>query len=188
MGRWEQAKHLPSRREGLGVGRWEWTMSIAYLGLGSNIGDPATNLDAAVDSLARTGSYAVLARSRWYGSKPVGYTDQADFVNGVIKIQTTASPEALLTAVKEIEQRLGRTPSVRWGPRLIDIDILDYIADNGERVIRRERPIIPHPSMHQRRFVLQPLAELAPDWQMPDGTPIRALLAKVQDQQIWPLG
>lgn len=140
-----------------------------------------------VDLINSSDGYAVLARSRWYGSTPVGYTDQADFVNGVIKIQTTASPAALLTAVKAIEQRLGRTPAVRWGPRLIDIDILDYIADNGERVIRRERPIMPHPSMHQRRFVLQPLAELAPDWRMPDGTPISELLAQVQDQQIWPI-
>ncbi len=162
-------------------------MSVAYLGLGSNIGEPAANLDAAVDFLNRAGTSAVLARSRWYGSTPVGYTDQADFVNGVIKIQTSLSPEVLLTALKAIEQRLGRTPSVRWGPRLIDIDILDYIADNGERVIRSERPIIPHPSMHLRRFVLQPLAELAPDWQMPDGTPISKLLNQVQDQQIWPI-
>ncbi len=162
-------------------------MSIAYLGLGSNIGDPAANLDAATDFLDHIEGYAALARSRWYGSTPVGYTDQADFVNGVIKIQTSASPEALLSAVKDIEQRLGRTPSVRWGPRLIDIDILDYIADNGERVVRNERPIIPHPSMHQRRFVLQPLAEIAPDWRMPDGTPISELLAQVQYQQIWPL-
>ncbi|PZS03895.1 MAG: 2-amino-4-hydroxy-6-hydroxymethyldihydropteridine diphosphokinase [Candidatus Chloroheliales bacterium] len=161
-------------------------MSKAYLGLGSNIGDPVANLNAAVNLLDRSGAIAVLARSRWYGSAPVGYTDQPDFVNGVIEVSTTLSPEALLTAVKEIEQRLGRTPTVRWGPRLIDIDILDYIADNGERVVRSERPITPHPSMHQRRFVLQPLAELAPDWRMPDGRSINELLANVQDQQVWP--
>jgi 2-amino-4-hydroxy-6-hydroxymethyldihydropteridine diphosphokinase len=162
-------------------------MSIAYLGLGSNVGDPAANLDAVVDSFNATDVYTVLASSRWYGSAPVGYPDQPDFVNGVIKIQTTLSPEDLLTAVKLIEQQMGRVPTVRWGPRLIDIDILDYISANGARVIRSERPILPHPSMHERRFVLQPLAEIAPAWQMPDGTPISTLLARVQDQQIWPL-
>lgn len=162
-------------------------MSKAYLGLGSNIGDPVANLNAVVDWLDRSGAYTIIARSRWYGSVPVGYTDQPDFVNGVIEIHTTLHPEALLTAVKTIEQRLGRTPTVRWGPRLIDIDILEYITDNGERVIRNERPIIPHPSMHQRRFVLQPLAELAPDWRMPNGTPIRELLVNVQEQRIWPI-
>lgn len=162
-------------------------MSIVYLGLGSNVGDPIANLNAVVDFFNATDAYTVLARSRWYGSAPVGYPDQPDFVNGVIKIQTSISPENLLTAVKSIEQEMGRVPSVRWGPRLIDIDILDYIAANGERVIRSERPILPHPSMHERRFVLQPLAELASDWQAPDGTPISELLARVQDQQVWPL-
>lgn len=162
-------------------------MSIVYLGLGSNIGNPTANLDALVAFLERSGAYAVLAKSRWYGSKAVGYTDQPDFVNGVIKISTVLAPEPLLAAMKQIEQRMGRTASFRWGPRLIDIDILDYVDAAGNRLVRSERPIIPHPSMHERRFVLQPLAELAPDWQLPDGTPISALLANVQDQAVWPL-
>ncbi len=160
-------------------------MSIVYLGLGSNIGQPAANLDTVVDWLNRSGAYAVLARSRWYGSTPVGYTDQPDYVNGVVKIQTSLDPVALLVAVKTIEQHMGRLPTVRWGPRLIDIDILDYIADNGERVIRAERPILPHPSMTERRFVLQPLSELAPDWRAPDGRGIAELLATIEGQAVW---
>lgn len=162
-------------------------MSIAYLGLGSNIGDPAANLDAVVAFFNQTAAYYVAAQSRWYGSTPVGFTDQPDFVNGVVKIETTFSPEALLVAVKNIEQSIGRVATFRWGPRLIDIDILDYYDAAGQRVIRSDRPIIPHPSMHERRFVLEPLAEIASDWHAPDGTPLAELLTRVQDQGLWPL-
>ncbi len=163
-------------------------MSVAYLGLGSNIGEPAANLEAAVAALDVMAGIAVLRRSRWYGSKAVGYTEQPDFVNGVVEIATDFTPSELLAAVKGIEAGLGRTPSFRWGPRLIDLDILDYSDAAGQRIVRGDRPIIPHPSMHERRFVLEPLAELAPTWQLPDGRSIAELLAGVQEQELWPLG
>jgi 2-amino-4-hydroxy-6-hydroxymethyldihydropteridine diphosphokinase len=127
-------------------------MARAGIGLGSNLGDPAANVRAAIDALSEIG--VVAARSRLYRSKPWGRADQPDFCNAAAIVETKLSPRALLERLKELEKRLGREPSERWGPRAIDFDILFY--DD----IRVDEPglHIPHPRLLERAFALVPLA------------------------------
>ncbi len=132
-------------------------MPIAYLALGSNIGDRLANLGRAAAALPPDAR--VLEESPIYETPAWGYVDQAPFLNMVLKVQTELSPEALLARVKRLEGELGRRPSFRWGPRLIDIDILLY----DERVVNTPELTIPHARLHERAFVLVPLADLAPD-------------------------
>ncbi|HEY4231450.1 MAG TPA: 2-amino-4-hydroxy-6-hydroxymethyldihydropteridine diphosphokinase [Thermoanaerobaculia bacterium] len=144
---------------------------IAYLALGSNRGDRRAYLAGAVDALARLAP--LLAVSSVYRTDPVGYRPQRPFYNAVAAIRWKDSPVRLLRATQAIEQALGRTRTFRNGPREIDIDILDV---NGSRRAAGD-PILPHPRMHGRRFVLAPLAELAPDWTHPQtGATARELL------------
>ena len=134
-------------------------MSMAFLGLGSNLGDRHHNLESAVAALARTPGIRVTRVSSFRVTPPYGVQDQPEFLNGVVGVETDLDPPALLAAVKEIEATLGRVPSYRWGPRVIDIDILLYDR------LRWESPelTIPHPSILERPFVMEPLAELAPE-------------------------
>jgi 2-amino-4-hydroxy-6-hydroxymethyldihydropteridine diphosphokinase len=130
----------------------------AYLGLGGNIGDARAAIDAAVDALNRAG-VTVIARSSDYRTPPWGKTDQAAFVNACAIVETTLSPHELLDACRAVEQELGRVRMEKWGPRIIDIDVLAYDG----RVIASPDLIVPHPHMLSRSFVLVPLAEIAPD-------------------------
>lgn len=132
-----------------------------FLGLGSNLGDRRRNLHRAVHAIAKVAS--VVACSSFYETEPVGYVDQPKFLNAVIQIRTGISARELLSRVKELETRLGRQPSFRGGPRLIDIDLLDV---RGE-VRPRGTPRLPHPRLHRRAFVLEPLGEIAPRWRHP---------------------
>jgi len=133
-----------------------------YLSLGSNIGDREANLHKAVEQLASQ-DMRVLHTSRIYETEPVDYVDQAWFLNQVVEAETTLFPMQLLTRVGRVERDLGRKRIVRKGPRTIDIDILFY----GAAVVETKRLEIPHPRIAQRRFVLVPLAELAPDLRHP---------------------
>ncbi|HEY7573648.1 MAG TPA: 2-amino-4-hydroxy-6-hydroxymethyldihydropteridine diphosphokinase, partial [Thermoanaerobaculia bacterium] len=133
---------------------------VAYLGLGSNLGNRRANLEAALDALAALSPVRV---SSFYLSDPVGYADQPAFFNAVARMRWTGTPRELLSAVKGIEKRLGRVPTFRNGPRVIDIDLLDV----GGAVRRRPYPVLPHPRLEGRRFVLAPLAEIAPRWRHP---------------------
>jgi len=146
---------------------------IGYLGLGSNVGDRRTNLQATVESLW-THDVVVLASSSVYETEPVGeILDQADFLNGAIRIRTSLEPEALLDVCKEIEAEHGRAfGGPRHGPRPIDIDLLLL----GELEMSTDRLTLPHPEVTSRRFVLLPLLELDPDLRLPDGTELRAAL------------
>jgi 2-amino-4-hydroxy-6-hydroxymethyldihydropteridine diphosphokinase len=157
-----------------------------YLGLGSNLGDRAAQLAAAVAALERAG-VAVRRRSPLYETRPVGVVDQPPFLNAVAEAETRLAPPALLAAVKAIERALGRVPGPRWGPRAIDIDILLY---GDARVICREPWLeIPHPRLWERQFVLVPLADLRPDLRDPDGVPIAERLARlraVEGEGVWP--
>lgn len=157
----------------------------AYLGLGSNLGQREANLRGAISSLSRgrgnlhaTGvgtagcfqpqgaegrrappaTIEVLRASSVYETAPWGYTGQPDFLNCVLEVRTSLPPRQLLDLVKDLEQKMGRQPGVRHGPRLIDVDILLY----GETTVDLPDLKIPHPALHQRAFVLVPLAELAP--------------------------
>jgi 2-amino-4-hydroxy-6-hydroxymethyldihydropteridine diphosphokinase len=107
----------------------------------------------------------VLKVSSTYETEPVGYTEQPDFKNAVVMVSTTLQPRELLEVVLGIEQKMGRVRTIRWGPRVIDIDILLY----DDKEIDEEGLQIPHPRMMERRFVLEPLAEIAPELVLPDG-------------------
>jgi len=127
----------------------------ALIGIGSNIGLAAENCEKAIALIKK--SISVTAQSSLYESEPVGKADQDWFVNAAIEVQTTLIPEELLQLLLDIEQQLGRTRKEKWGPRIIDLDILDY-----EGLIMDSKVLIlPHPEMTQRRFVLEPLSEIA---------------------------
>jgi 2-amino-4-hydroxy-6-hydroxymethyldihydropteridine diphosphokinase len=132
---------------------------ITYIGIGSNIGDKVNQCEKAISEILRVDRHKLLAKSSLFKTKPVGETSQDWFVNAVIKIETDLEPFDLLQTLKAIEFRLGRRETFRWGPRVIDLDIL--LFDESE--IRMEELQIPHPLMHERQFVLIPLAEIDRD-------------------------
>jgi len=133
---------------------------IAYVGLGSNLGDRKAHLFTALSLLTETDGVRVLQTSSFLENPAVGGpTDSPPFLNGVVEIETTIGPHALLQRLMEIEQALGRQRRVKWEPRVIDLDILLF----GEQIISSDDLVIPHPLMHERRFVLEPLAEIAPN-------------------------
>ena len=131
-------------------------MPIAYLALGSNLGDRLANLRRAVAGLAP--EVQVLARSPVYETPAWGFEQQPAFLNMAVRAGTALGPDALLEHIKRLEAALGRTPTFHWGPRLIDIDILLY----GDQAFESPALTIPHPRLHERAFVLVPLADLAP--------------------------
>jgi 2-amino-4-hydroxy-6-hydroxymethyldihydropteridine diphosphokinase len=133
----------------------------AYLGLGSNVGDRLANLQAAVNTLdLRAGK--VIAMSRVYETAPLYVLNQPLFYNAAVAVETTLEPAALLSCVKAIEEELGRTPGEQYGPRLIDIDILTVVGDDGEQVrLTQEGLTLPHPRIAERRFVLEPMRDIA---------------------------
>ena len=134
-------------------------MYAAYIGFGSNIGDRLAHIQSAIHALSKTEGITLKEISSIYTTDPVGYKDQAQFLNGVAAIQTSLSPLSLLHTLKDIETAIGRKHRIRWGPREIDLDILIY----GDFCIQTEELVIPHPEMHLRGFVLVPLAEIAPN-------------------------
>ena len=135
----------------------------AFISLGSNMGDKEEALRQAVALLDAHEAINVTAVSSIYDTDPVGYEEQDVFLNIVVKIDTTLQPQPLLDVCQQIEQELKRVRIVRWGPRTIDLDILLYSHDN----IETETLIVPHPRMHERAFVLVPLAEIAKDVVLP---------------------
>lgn len=156
-------------------------MQTIYLGLGTNLGDRTANLQAAISRLAE--ELEITAVSPIYQTPPWGVTDQPDFLNLCLKAETDLPPAKLLTFVKNLETKLGRQPGKRWGPRLIDIDILFY----ADQIIETENMIIPHPRLAERAFVLRPLAEIAPDFVHPVfGETVMALSKRVEDAEIRP--
>ena len=134
-------------------------MPLAYIGFGSNIGDRLAHIQNAIHALSKTEGITLRKISSVYKTAPVGYEAQAEFLNGVAAIQTSLPPLSLLHILKDIETEVGRQHRIRWGPREIDLDILIY----GDLCHQTEKLVIPHPEMHLRRFVLAPLAEIAPD-------------------------
>jgi 2-amino-4-hydroxy-6-hydroxymethyldihydropteridine diphosphokinase len=155
--------------------------SVGYLGLGSNEGDRLANLRAARAALADHGS-EVAGASSVYETAPQGeVTDQPDFLNACLRIRTDLDPEALLDVCKQVERELGRAPGgPRHGPRPIDVDLLLL----GELRYSSERLTLPHAEVTSRRFVLEPLLELDPVLQLPDGTPLADCLPGVADQPV----
>jgi 2-amino-4-hydroxy-6-hydroxymethyldihydropteridine diphosphokinase len=153
-------------------------MPTAYLSLGSNVGDRHANLQRAISSLTERG-IRVVKQSSIYETEPVGFRDQSWFLNCAVEVETLLSPKELLGVLLEIEQGMGRRRTVPMGPRIIDIDILLY----GDEVIQSDELTIPHPRMAERRFVLVPLAEIAPEAVHPSATKTAAqLLAETADR------
>lgn len=136
--------------------------NLAYLSLGSNVGDREAHLR---DALARLGADGrVVAVSSFYETEPVEYTRQPWFLNCALALETSQTPRQLMTAILRIEGEMGRRRVQKKGPRLIDIDILVFVSTEAEvTIMDSEELTIPHPAMHQRRFVLEPLAEIAPE-------------------------
>jgi 2-amino-4-hydroxy-6-hydroxymethyldihydropteridine diphosphokinase len=129
---------------------------IAYIGIGSNLGDKPSQCEKAVSEILKIDRHKLLAKSSLYKTQPLGYTSQDWFVNGAIKIETDLKPPELLRALKTIESQLGRKETFRWGPRAIDLDLLFF----DDIQIHTEELQIPHPLIQNRQFVLIPLAEI----------------------------
>ena len=155
-------------------------MKTAFLALGSNIGDREANLRDAVDRLA-SDEIHVLRRSSLYETAPQEMLDQPSFLNAVMEVETSLLPMQLLARIREIEREMGRQRIAPKGPRNIDIDILFY----GRAVITTQELEVPHPRLAQRRFVLEPLAEIAPDFRHPvTGKTASEILAALEPQGV----
>ena len=149
-------------------------MQRCFVALGSNQADPVVQVRKAFGELETLPQSHLRACSALYRSAPLGPQDQPAFINAVAMLDTQLAPEALLDALQAIEQRSGRVRKAeRWGPRILDLDLLLY----GDQRIDLPRLQVPHYHMHARSFVLYPLAELAADLTLPDGTPLQQLLA-----------
>ena len=147
----------------------------AFVGLGSNLDDPLSQLQRAVNALEALDGIRLVQSSAFYRSRPMGPQDQPDFINAVVEIETALSPDALLDQLHAIEQAQGRVRERHWGPRTLDLDLLLY----GDETIDSERLTVPHPGLPERAFVLYPLAELAPALVVPGRGRVDALAARL---------
>ncbi|ENM8063064.1 2-amino-4-hydroxy-6-hydroxymethyldihydropteridine diphosphokinase [Vibrio vulnificus] len=151
-------------------------MITAYIAIGSNLADPVSQAKSAIEALKTLPKSRLLVASQLYSSSPMGPQDQPDYINAVAAIETELTPLELLDCTQAIELEQGRVrKEERWGPRTLDLDIILY----GDEVIDSERLTVPHYGMKEREFVLYPLAEIAPNLTLPDGTELSQLLTIV---------
>jgi len=155
-------------------------VSLAYIGLGANLGQPDRQVRTALAALATVPGTRLLAASSLYRSAPLGVPEQPEFTNAVAAIETTLGARPLLEALLAIEARFGRTRESAGAARTLDLDLLLY----GERTIEEPGLVVPHPRMHERAFVLVPLLEIAPDASIPGKGRAAALLAACKDQEV----
>jgi 2-amino-4-hydroxy-6-hydroxymethyldihydropteridine diphosphokinase len=150
-------------------------MTRAFVGLGSNLGDPRRQIEQALALLDEEDGVEIAALSSLRETDPVGYDDQPRFLNGAAELRTTLTARELLERLLAIERRLGRSrgEGPRFGPRTIDLDLLLYGAES----LQEPGLVVPHPRLHERRFALEPLAELDPALEVPGHGPVQALLA-----------
>jgi 2-amino-4-hydroxy-6-hydroxymethyldihydropteridine diphosphokinase len=148
-------------------------LTLAYVGIGANLGPREETLHRAVEVLARAEGVEVVGVSDLRETDPVGVVDQPPFLNGAVAIETTLPACALLDLLLEIERSLGRVRGERWGPRIVDLDLLVY----GDEVVDEPGLRVPHPRLHERRFALEPLADLKPELEIPGRGTVSALLA-----------
>jgi 2-amino-4-hydroxy-6-hydroxymethyldihydropteridine diphosphokinase len=148
-------------------------VTLAYVGIGANLGPREETLRRAVDLLGRADGVEVVGVSELRETDPVGVVDQPPFLNGAVSVETTLSPRALLDLLLEVERSLGRVRGERWGPRVVDLDLLVY----GIEVLDEPGLHVPHPRLHERRFALEPLAEMNPELEIPGRGNVSALLA-----------
>lgn len=156
-------------------------MIRACIALGSNLDDPAAQIQHAVDALATLPHSTLVACSPLYRTAPVGPQDQPDFINAAALLDTTLSPLALLDALQALEQAAGRERRRHWGERTLDLDLLLY----GDQTLDLPRLTVPHPRLHERAFVLVPLFALAPSLVLPDGTSLASLRQQCDDAGVW---
>ena len=155
------------------------TVKISYIGIGSNIGDKLSNCLKAIELIRGIPGCRIIAQSDFYRTEPVGVEGQEWYLNGVISLSTSISARELLQSLLDIETGMGRKRKGKWDPRIIDLDILLF----GDDAINEEGLIIPHPRMHVRRFVMEPLVRLAPDLIHPVlGKSMAGLLAGLSGQ------
>jgi len=160
-----------------------WTP--AYVALGSNLAGPRRQVEAASEALAGIPDSRLVLRSGLWRSAPMGPQDQPAFVNAVAGLVTTATPRAFLESLKALERRLGKTkPEVRWGPRVIDLDLLAF----GDLKLDEPGLTLPHPGLHQRNFVLYPLSEIAAELWVPGLARVHRLCERVSAAGIERLG
>ena len=153
--------------------------ALAWIGLGGNLGEPRSAISNALDQLNEDGEIDVEAASSFYRTAPIGITDQSDFINSVARLRTTYQPEALLEKLLAVEGNLGRVRlEQQIGPRVVDLDLLLF----DQVQMETERLTLPHPRMHLRRFVLEPLFELEGDMTLPGGRGLSDCLEQVRDQ------
>jgi 2-amino-4-hydroxy-6-hydroxymethyldihydropteridine diphosphokinase len=155
-------------------------VTIAYIGLGSNLAEPQSQVERAVQELGSMPRCRVVARSSLYRSAPVGYAAQPDFINAVAALDTGLDAHALLRELQGLEARHGRARSFANAPRTLDLDLLLF----GDQRIADAELVVPHPRMHERAFVLEPLVEIAPDAEIPGQGRARALLARCNDPTV----
>jgi 2-amino-4-hydroxy-6-hydroxymethyldihydropteridine diphosphokinase len=153
-------------------------MVTAFVGIGSNLGEPERQIAAALEQLAAEEGIELVAVSTLEETEPVGYLDQPNFLNGAARIETELPARELLERLLAIESRLGRVrgEGLRFGPRTIDLDLLVY----GDERIDQPGLTVPHPRLAERRFALEPLVELAPGLEIPGLGPVQALLAELE--------
>lgn len=156
-------------------------MTRCFIGIGANLGRSARNVLAALDALETIDRTRLVRASRLYRTAPWGRADQPEFINAVAEVESGLSAATLMAELLTLEHRLGRQrDGIRWGPRAIDLDMLLY----GDEIIDTPGLQVPHPRMHERAFVLWPLAELAPGLEIPGRGPIEPLMAGLDDRQV----
>jgi len=151
-----------------------------FLGLGSNLNSPPRQIKAALKTIAKLPGTQLMRCAPWYQSIAIGPGSQPRYINTVAEIDTVLKPLALLQALQQIEKQQGRKRIVRWGPRTLDIDILLY----AKQTLKTRQLQIPHPRLGERNFVLYPLADIAPELSLPDGTSLARLLANCSPEGI----
>jgi 2-amino-4-hydroxy-6-hydroxymethyldihydropteridine diphosphokinase len=156
----------------------------AYVGIGSNLADPQAQVLRAIERLGTLDGVKLVLRSRLYDSRPLGPADQPDFVNAVVGVLTDLDPQALLAKLRIVEQEFGRPRTgPKWGPRVLDLDLLVH----GRTRLAGSRLTLPHPGIPQRSFVLYPLADIAPDLDVPGLGRVSDLKARVSSEGIRPI-
>ena len=153
---------------------------LAYIGIGSNLGDKPGNCRRAIEALGSNPRNLLVRCSPLYHTEPVGKTDQDWFVNGVVSLETSMDPRELLEFLLSIERKMGRVREEKWGPRRIDLDILFC----GDQILNETDLQVPHPRLHERRFVLIPLQDVAPDLVHPVlGKTVSRILAELDTRE-----
>lgn len=159
-------------------------MAVALIALGSNLQQPETQVSKAIEVLSKTRGLSLIKASSLYATAPVGYDNQPDFINAVVQMATEIPAPQLMQLLLDIEQTFGRERPFPNAPRILDLDLLDYDGMHLETPLLK----LPHPRMHERGFVILPLAEIVPDFMLPQGKSVVEWIAEFPHQDVKKLG